>query len=257
MLVAAFLLPLANIFISAGAYYALTRRFGPVTFREMLALMASANLLNFLPLRPGLVGRVAYHKAVNDIPIRHSTRVVIEAIVLGGLGAAILAGSVLADPFTGPPFALVVVFVFARASHSPLAWALAFKTLDAAAWTLRYWLALAIVGTPVSPLAASLIATGAQAATLIPLAGNGLGLREWAVGGMLSLRPQSSLSSADALRLGISADLINRAADVLVAIPTGLIASVWLARRLRMSPPPPPPPPPPPSPPTIPNSVGE
>lgn len=236
MLAAVFVLPLINLLLSAAAFHSLTRRFGAVTRREMLALLSSANLLNFLPLRPGLVGRVAYHKAVNNIPVGHSARVVIEAILLGGVGAAALALSMLIDPFGGPPCMLVFVFAFARASRSPLAWCLAYKALDAVAWALRYWIALSIVGTPVSPFSACLIATGAQAATLIPLAGNGLGLREWAVGGMLTLRPSESLTTADTLRLGISADLINRVADIAIAIPTGLIGAWWVARRFPQNP---------------------
>lgn len=234
MLVAIAALPAANIVLSAAAFHALTRRFGVVTRVEMVALIASANLLNFLPMRPGLVGRVVYHREVNRIPVHASARVVVEAIVIGAVASALLAGAMLMDPLGGPPCAVVAVVVFARVRRGAWATALVFKVLDAVVWTLRYWLALAAVGVPVSPMTACLVATGAQAASLIPLAGNGLGLREWAVGWMIRSRPSAVgvASAHEALTLGLAADLVNRAADILVAVPAGVVGTVYVARKM-------------------------
>lgn len=240
MLAAILVLPTANIVLSAAAFHALTRRWGVVSRVEMAALIASSNLLNFLPMRPGLVGRVVYHRAVNGIPVHASARVVVESVVIGATASVLLAGAMLADPMGGPPFAMVVVVVFARVNRgvqgSMGAWsaALAFKVLDAGVWTARYWLALAAVGVPVSPMTACLVATGAQAASLIPLAGNGLGLREWAVGWMIRSRPSAVgvASASEAMALGLAADLVNRAADIVVAIPTGIVGSVYVARKM-------------------------
>ena len=237
MLAAILVLPLANIVLSAAVFHSITQRYGSVGRIEMLALIASANLLNFLPMRPGLVGRVVYHRVVNGIPMNASASVVVEVIIIGALASGLLATGMLADPLSGPAFVMVVAVVFARVSRGAVrarATALVYKVVDAGVWTLRYWLALAAVGVPVSPMTACLVATGAQAASLIPLAGNGLGLREWAVGWMIRSRPSvvGVSSASQALTLGLAADLVNRAADLAVAVPTGIVATAFVARQM-------------------------
>jgi hypothetical protein len=64
-------------------------------------------------------------------------------------------------------------------------------------------------------------------ATLVPLVSNGLGLREWAVG---LLAPALAFHHVD---LGITADLVNRAAELLVVVVAGVPATLWLTHRAR------------------------
>ena len=64
----------------------------------------------------------------------------------------------------------------------------------------------------------------ADIALLVPFVGNGLGVREWAVG--------LTASRQVAAAVGLTADLVNRAAELIVAIPLGLAAWVWLTRTL-------------------------
>src|SRR5436190_8739998 len=67
-------LPILNWLITSAIFHVLmlpaSRHEGArgPTFREMTLLIGSAWLLNYLPLSPGLIGRVAYHRAVHGIP---------------------------------------------------------------------------------------------------------------------------------------------------------------------------------------------
>jgi hypothetical protein len=62
---------------------------------------------------------------------------------------------------------------------------------------------------------------------MVPLVSNGLGLREWAIG-LLS----PAIASHD-MELGLTADLVNRAAELIVVSVAGVPATLWLTRRAR------------------------
>lgn len=236
----------ASPLLTAAVFYLLTRRYGSVTKREMGALILTAWLLNYLPLWPGMVSRVAYHRVVNQIPVRSSARVIVEAGVLSAIAAALLAVLLLgvALPFglsgwsaiaVGASGALVSAVVAGAMlmSAKPIeAWrylaVVSVRTVELGVWALRYALAAAIVGAEVSPLLALTIAALVQIAVLVPIAPNGLGVREWAVG--LSASVFAAGISAET---GLAIGLLDRGAEVLVAVPLGLLAAAWLARRRR------------------------
>jgi len=71
------------------------------------------------------------------------------------------------------------------------------------------------------------LAIVSQIAMLVPIAGNGLGLREWAIG-----LTAASLTGLDP-QAGLAADLVNRAVEVLVAVPVGLLSARVVSRRLK------------------------
>src|SRR5689334_3031074 len=56
LLIAAALLPLANYAVISVSFWVLMRREGRVSLPEMFGVIGAAWLLNFAPLRPGLVG---------------------------------------------------------------------------------------------------------------------------------------------------------------------------------------------------------
>src|SRR5512145_2699255 len=72
----------ANLALSATCLRVLIARFGRVGTLEMQAVVATATLLNFLPLRPGLLGRVAWHRARSGIPATATLRTAIEAALI-------------------------------------------------------------------------------------------------------------------------------------------------------------------------------
>lgn len=226
---------LANIIITATLFHLLLSRFGRVGFMEMQALIAGTTLLNYLPLRPGLLGRVAYHKRVNDIAVRDSIRALIETLLLGLFVslwcfiAIVIAQLAAADLLwiVCAPLPLLALACLHRAWRF---WSLAvlLRTLDIAAWTCRYWLAFRLLGQEITWDTAVLLAIVSMFATMIPFISNGLGVREWAVGLITPL-----LDSTQVLEVALTADLVNRGMEMLIVVITGLIGLAWLARHVQ------------------------
>ncbi|MFG0283759.1 MAG: hypothetical protein ACF8R7_04995 [Phycisphaerales bacterium JB039] len=234
-------LPLLNLLLVAMSFWALLNRFGRVEPGETVALISSAWLLNYLPMRPGLVGRVAYHKVVNRISVRASAGITVLGLVCSGTGAAIALGVTIllgtgatalmwVGALSLPAVAIACASAALWASHSPM-WrlgaALALRYVDLLVWAGRYGVTFALVGSPISVDTAVALAVASQIAMLVPVAGNGLGLREWAIG-----LTAASLAAAPT-EAGLAADLVNRAAEVLAAVPAGLLGARAVSRRLR------------------------
>lgn len=252
LVVALFALPLASWACTTGCFWALTLRHGRVGAVEMSALMSASWLLNYLPLKPGLAGRVAYHKAVNGIDVKSSIQVVGLAIACAGVsiaaglliatvvrpawGAWATAGA-LASPLavTGGMYALIRLGPPKHRHRGMRVLALCFRYGDLLAWAGRYLVAFELMGRSITPREALAIAAVSQAATLVPLIGNGLGLREWAVGLAAASLPAwfAGAGGRPEVALGLGADLLNRTAEVLVALPAGLWGAWWVARRVR------------------------
>lgn len=230
--------------LTATIFFLLTRRYGKVAWSEMNSLILAAWLLNYLPLWPGMVSRLAYHRAVNRIAVRDSARVIIEAGVLSAVAAGLLALLLLgvARPLgltgwdaiaigaSGAIGSAAVAACIARSRRRPHAWryfaVLSIRTVELGVWSLRYMLAFTIVGGEISPAAALTIAALVQIAVLVPIAPNGLGVREWAVGISASVFALGITTEA-----GLAAGLVDRGAEVMVAVPLGLLAALSLARR--------------------------
>jgi hypothetical protein len=247
VVVALIFLPLVNLAISASVFWILIRRFGKVTFSEMLMLIGASWLLNYLPLKPGIWGRVAYHRAINGIAVRHSAQVVVESMACSAI-ASILAmfWSVLLAKFQDghalflwiPPILMPTVLgcgLLLRRRYpysSALVCALSLRGMDLIIWSLRYWAVLAVVGSPITLAQAAALAAVSQVAMAIPLSGNGLGLREWAVGFLRASLPVWYGSQAPAVE-GLTADVVQRTIEVLLALPIGLFSGIVLLGRWR------------------------
>ena len=225
---------LASVGLTGTVFWILIRRFGTVPFGEMQALMASTTLANYLPLRPGLIGRVAYHKVQHGIRGRDTLRTVIEAMGLSAfalivaLPALALGNSCelpLGITLLVPALLGLVGLAFASTHMLSAAWLLRYaETLLTA---LRYHLAFALVGTSITAETSVAIACVSMTATLVPFLSNGIGLREWAIG---LLAP---VLTGYQVEQGIAAELVNRAAEIAVVVPTGLIGAAVLWRRSR------------------------
>lgn len=241
MIALVLLLPLVNVALTAASFTLLTRRHGRVGYGEVLALILSSWLLNHLPMRPGLVGRVVYHKAVNRIPVLASVRVIGEQIVLGAIGLGLVLMLVLltlerpiAWLFAGACIlhALpVLVGLSMRAAPRTYALVIALRIADCAVWTLRYLLLFELIGQPIGTSGAAVIAVSSQAAMLSPVP---LGLREWVVGLVAAAMAGGAAEvTVEAMTVGVAADLVNRAAELAVALPLGLVAGWVVLRRVR------------------------
>lgn len=232
------LVPAMSWVATSGALWALTRRFGDVAPAEMGALVGSAWLLNYLPLKPGLVGRLAYHKRVNNIPVKHSVRVLVDSVILTTTSSAFVLALALLLREVAMPLGWQVAIVLAPAAALALActlrppgerhgWVLLaalFRYLDVLVWIARYAAVFYALDDPIGLPEAVLVASASQLAIAVPLTGNGLGVREWAVGLTVG-------ATGGGIQLALAADLINRAAELLVAVPIGLLGARWVARR--------------------------
>lgn len=244
----ALLLPLLNWIVVSQSFLVLIGRYGRVGAGEMLALIGAAWLLNYLPFKPGLVSRVAYHKAVNGISVGDSTRVLLKAMTLSGIAATIVVliaaglGSdrpawVWVSALALPGVVMGVLAVLARAGDRMI-WreltALVLRYIDMLIWTGRYAVVFALIGRPVGLSGAVAVAAVSQLAMLVPWSGNGLGLREWSVGLTAGVLPQGVIAPGAGGRItavGLAADLVNRAAELIVSVPVGLICSATITSR--------------------------
>jgi hypothetical protein len=250
------LLPLVNWALTSLVFWLLTRAYGRVGPGEMAALIGSAWLLNMLPLKPGLVARVAYHRAISGIPVWLSLLVVLLAVVSGAAGilATVLAAVALDEPLRAgvPPARLGLVaaalgaaslglIVYAqrrraRLGHAAplpipaLAAAAALRALDTLVWALRYWLVFRLLGRDEGYGACVVIAGVSQVASQLPVS---LGLREWLVGASAAALASRGEAALPGAVQGLTADLVCRAAEIACALPVGLVSYAWVARRLR------------------------
>jgi len=232
--------------LTATNFFLLTRRYGRVTWVEMNALILGAWLLNYLPLWPGMVSRVTYHRVVNRIALKDSAKVIVEAGVLSGISAGILAVLLIAvaTPLgltgwagiavgaSGAIASAAVAAALFGSERKPHVWryfaVLSIRSVELGVWALRFALAATIVGGTISPVAALTVAALVQIAVLLPIAPNGLGVREWAVGFAASV-----FAIGMTTQTGLAAGLLDRGAEVLVAVPLGLAGAMWIARRQR------------------------
>jgi len=223
---------LANIVLSGVLFHLLLNRFGRVGWLEMQAVIATATLVNFIPLRPGLPGRLLYHRAVNQIPLMQSGRTVIEAAAISiGVGAylaiAALASIRWQVNLWYPSIAPLPVLAVLLLLPGMRLWALAVavRYVEVIVWAVRYGCAFALIGSPIGAESALALACVSIVATMVPLFSNGLGLREWAIGLV------APLLTAYTLELGLIAELVNRAAELIIIAIAGMCGMAYLARR--------------------------
>jgi len=247
-------LPLLGLVLTSEVFRLITCRFGRVERSEMLALISAGTLLNYLPLWPGLLGRLAYHRTVNKISVRSSAVAMIWANVLAAVASVSVLLLVLACSLAvggdhllfvvaaaAPVGLLALAAAYARArppAPDPQVWrlilALAIRFAELNVWAARYLVCFGLMGVPVSWGGALAIAGVTGVTSLVPLTGNSLGVREWVVGLAAPLLPAALLQQHGLTTpLALGADLLNRGIELTIALPCGLIGAAIIARRLR------------------------
>lgn len=250
------LMPIVNILIISEQFFQLFQTApnepayaNPPTRKEMCALFGASWLANYIPVRPGLFGRVAYHKLMNGVPIAKTIHIMFCGVACGGVAVAALLSACLLVGWIGTkgtgfqpwltyfivgfPLAIFPVIGILlrpfRAQWSFFAYACTVRYLDLLAWLIRYWVVFSIVGTQLSLPQAAAIAAVSQAAMLVPFVGNGLGVREVAVGIVASsLPPWFAVSGPVDTHVALTADLLNRAGEVIGAMIAGIAGFAWL-----------------------------
>jgi len=229
---------LATFLCTAAGLLLLTNRVAResrLTLSEMLALTLASSLGNMIPLQPGLAGRVAYQHQVHGIPVVASVLLVVQSTLLTVVVVVWLAPSLVLVHAGGlswlaAPISLTLPLVLAATGAArlrPFAGPLVLRAMEVLLGSLRTMAAFALVGAPIDPMAAMVFGCAGAAANCVPGIGGGLGVREWVVG--LLAPAVAGVTTPDAL----AAELVNRAAELLVVVPGGLLGGVPIARRLR------------------------
>lgn len=232
-------LAVGNLLLTAALFWAITRSLDarpPVGLAEMTELIAASALLNYVPIiRPGLWGRAAYLKARHDLPLTQSVIMLAAifalAIVMSAVALVMLVPSRAGawGAFLGLSAALALATpALARrllriATVQGWAW-VPLKAADLLVNGARLWLAFWIIGQPIGYEAAVLAAAASLLVKLAGITPNGLGLSEWVVAALAGA--VAPVSAAE----GVAAALVDRGAEVVVTLVTGL----WGAWRLRV-----------------------
>lgn len=248
---------LASIAINGYVFWAILKPFEnkkPVGLVRMTQLIAATSLLNYLPMRAGLVGRAAYLKKYHDVGYRVSVLMLFTAAgftvltfsyvflattLIGKMNFwwwAIVLGLLLSNVVAGPVVMRMVVPRFPGIAQVDMSWFAKLdlrKYLHAFVWLNarlvdvlcnagRLYIASMIMDMDVSYIEMLTLAAGGMLATLATPLPNGLGVRDiiYTVGGGNAM-------------LG----LVDRAIEAVVFIMMGLISILFIhqeAKRLDM-----------------------
>ena len=222
---------LANLLLTAELFHLLGRRFVRITRLEDLAVVAGLTLANYLPFRPGVFMRVGYFRGRHGLPVASTVRILGEAYGITGASVLLLllllctlggvtGGLVLA---WGAAFLVPAVLLLLPKSRLHARAGLV-RMLESFLWAVRLHLAFALVGQPIDFTVATAVAVAGMASQMVPFVGNGIGLREWATGLL------AGLLAGTPLGIALAAELLVRAAELLVLVPAGILSAVWLGR---------------------------
>ena len=225
-----------NLLLSGLLWWSVTLSFDAkprVALGRMLALVCASSLLNYLPLRPGLVGRAAFLKMKHNLSIRQSmwilAVILVLSIVVLGLAAAIVAWVPAAIQYEvslallllltmGVP--VVAGVMLKRKIIRGWLW-VPLRTADLLITALRLWIVFQISGSPIDYPHAVFAASAGLFVSLLGITPNGLGLREWAIAGA---------TSAATGHVGFAAAVIDRGVEAIVVTITGL----WAMQRVSL-----------------------
>lgn len=248
-------MPLSAVIFPAALLWRTNRPYAdpkrPLRHYEMQTLTAAGSLLNYTPVKAGLIGRIAYLKHRHGISYGASvisftlTSIAIFAALASATGATLWRGrldeiwglaltlSALVSAAIGTlivqrllpakidrlsPDAPPVRHSFAWTYFHLLIWiGLALCTLGVTA--VRFDLALRMMGQSLRPDELILIAVLQIFCTVLPM--NGLGMRELLIGWLFG-------STNPALYTGIA--LIDRAVETAIVVLLGIVA-LWVLRK--------------------------
>lgn len=198
---------------------------------RMLMLVAGSALLNYLPLRPGLIGRAAVLRTHHHLPVKQSALILLVVLVTGtavtvlvGLLALVIVNpwlllgcivvvSVVMSMLTGP--------IASRVLRRPvvMAWLwVPIRMVDALVASARLWLAFAVMGEVLN-LRESLVAGAAGLFTaMLGITPNGLGVKEWVIALLADAMQVSTVQT------GLAASLVDRGIEAVVISVLGLTA---------------------------------
>lgn len=237
----------------AGATFWITVR--PVRklgFLELQGVNIVASMLNYAPVRLGMISRFAWHMRVDRMRFLDIIAWFAAVAVLIGIGLVICSVATLLLPGLGPWWfvliaVLVVITGFALAVIPRIGlvqrhgrgldriladhWArwggLVLRVLDFGMFAARIAFALAILGIEMAPSHVIVLAMVAMLSSLIPV--GRLGFREVAVAWTAARLGSDMTVDVPWEQLAI----IESGGEMLIFLPIGLLASPWFALGLR------------------------
>lgn len=229
-----------NLFLASLMFWVVTLSFDAtprVGLGRMTLLVTASALLNFLPFRPGLVGRAVILRNHHALPLRQSALILLIILATGSIvtliiglcalfirdvwmmGSVLFAVSLLLSGLSGS--------VASKLLRRPMvmAWLwVPIRLLDALVASLRLWLAFWAMGHTLDLNQSLLAGAAGLLIAMIGLTPNGLGLKEWAIAFIV----QSA--AVTTLQVGLAASLVDRSMEALVVIVFGLVA-IWCMRK--------------------------
>lgn len=241
---------LASLFINGAIFWSTlfpARREG---FWRLQGINGMASLLNYAPIRLGIVSRYAFHMRVDRMPFLFVTSWIfaIAFVLLFVMGAASVAAYIHPTidlawlGLTLLPLALFVAVLpfFLRSptllrytkgsekmlSNRPmLSLSIVLRLLDLAAWAGRLYFATHIVDTGLSGGDVMLLAVVAVLVSLNPL--GRIGYREAAVRWVAPLLAGGALTGGEVEQRFSQLALIESGSEAIVVIPLGIVAGIW------------------------------
>lgn len=250
---------LGSLLVNGVMFWCLIRPVRPVGIGEMTGVNLVASMLNYLPipLRLGMVARIAYHVRVNRMGAvavagYFGAVILLTMLVFGGLAAGVAlypsAGAAVAS-LAG--VAVIVAgaaaigaiarwkFLASRirgaervlADRGALAGGIATRAADTVFWSVRMTCAVTVLGLPLSAGESALLGIVAIVMSMNPL--GRFGFREagvvWASGYLFAGRME-----AEELRQAFAQlALVESAAEGAVTLPLGAVMLPWFLGRMR------------------------
>lgn len=243
----------ASLLLNGAIFWLAVRPIRPLPFVELQCVNAFAGLVNYAPVRLGVVARILWHLRVDRLRVREVAAwfAGVTCTILVPLGSALLAallvttidwrfallmaalvvaGGVVAPWIARTPAIRRRTNGLERVITDPVVlWgSMVLRVADLAFWAMRMLVAVEILGLELTPGQTVMLAMANLAVTLNPL--GRVGFREAAV----TLVASRLLSGqGDLLQKSGELALVESAGEFLVALPAGLIAAVMLGGRWR------------------------
>ncbi len=247
---------LASILINGMNFWIVVRPVRREGFWAIQSVNATASMLNFAPIRLGLVSRYIYHMRVDRMSFLFVTgwifAIVISLMIVMGSAslATVLHPSIdmwwllIASVPIGLAIILLPLLIRIPAiqkktrgsermlsDRTALSGSLILRFLDLLTWAGRLWFASVLLDTGLSAGDVLLLSIFAVIMSLNPL--GRIGFREAAIAWIAPMLAESTLSSDELDAQFAQLALIESGAEAMVVIPVGLMAAIWWVLRVR------------------------
>jgi hypothetical protein len=248
-----------SLLVNSLMFWVVVQPVRPIGLGEMTGINLVASMLNYLPipLRVGLIARVAYHVRVNRMGAVAVGSYLAALMIVTLLVGAGLAAAVVSYPFLGATLAaaaavlsiavgITLVRRVARwrfvarygreaerilVDRTAFAGGVALRTADALLWSGRMACAVAVLGLPLSLGESVVLGLVAVAMSMNPL--GRFGFREAGVAWLAGLLFAGRMDAGELERSFAQLAIIESAAEGAVTLPLGAVLVPWFLGKMR------------------------